>query len=84
MKSGFTIRAQPRRILAQELRNRVRKNRTMDSADKAVGYRIGRETLKDESTKVLYCTEAVVSLMMHRANSRPQKETFGTCFFSLL
>ena len=35
------------------------KNRQMDPADKTVRYRIAREVLKDNSTKVLYCTEAV-------------------------
>ena len=32
--------------------------------DKTVEYRIAREVSKDESTKVLHCTEAVVALIM--------------------
>ena len=64
IKPGLTVCAQPRRILARELCNRVRENRRMKQVDKAVGYRIAREAIKDDSTKILYCTEAVVALTM--------------------
>ena len=64
VKSGLIVCAQPRRILARELCNRVRENRRMKGADKSVGYAIARESLKDDSSKVLYCMEAVVVLMM--------------------
>ena len=36
----------------------------MKSTDKSVGYVIARESLRDESSKILYCTEAAVALMM--------------------
>ena len=36
----------------------------MKKSDKVVGYRIAREALKDESTKILSCTEAVAALML--------------------
>ena len=29
-----------------------------------LGYRVAREVSKDETTKVLYCTEAAVALIM--------------------
>ena len=32
--------------------------------DKTVGYMITRESSRDTSTKFLYCTEAIVALMM--------------------
>ena len=61
---GLTICAQPRRILAQQLCERVRSNRKMHHNDRTVGYMIARESSRDTSTKLLYCTEAIVSLMM--------------------
>ena len=61
---GLTICAQPRRILAQQLCERVRSNRKMHYNDKTVGYMIARESSRDTSTKLLYCTEAIVTLMM--------------------
>ena len=61
---GLTVCAQPRRILAQQLCERVRSNRKMHYNDRAVGYTIARESSRDTSTKVLYCTEAIVALMM--------------------
>ena len=33
-------------------------------SDKTVGYMIARESSKDSSSKLLYCTEAIVALMM--------------------
>ena len=33
--------------------------------DQTVGYMIARESSKDSSTKLLYCTEAIVALMMY-------------------
>ena len=32
--------------------------------DRTVGYMIARESSRDTSTKLLYCTEAIVALMM--------------------
>ena len=64
LQSGLTICAQPRRILAQQLCERVRSNRKMHYNDRTVGYMIARESSKDSSTKLLYCTEAIVALMM--------------------
>ena len=61
---GLTICAQPRRILAQQLCERVRSNREMRHNDKTVGYMIARESSRDTSTKLLYCTEAIVALKM--------------------
>ena len=68
----------PRRILAQELCNRVRENRKFKGSDKSAGYVIAREFLKDESSKLLYCTEAVVALMLqtHLSNS-PAQQTWN-------
>ena len=63
VKSGLTVCAQPRRILARELCNHARENQGMKGSDKSVGYVIARDPLKDESSKILYCTEAVVALM---------------------
>ena len=54
LQQGLTICAQPRRILAQQLCERVRSDRKM----------IARESSKDSSTKLLYCTEAIVALKM--------------------
>ena len=64
LQSGLTICAQPRRILAQQLCERVRSNRKMHYNDRTVGYMIARESSRDSSTKLLYCTEAIVALMM--------------------
>ena len=64
LQSGLTICAQPRRILVQQLCERVRSNRKMHYNDRTVGYMIARESSKDSSTKLLYCTEAIVALMM--------------------
>ena len=61
---GLTICAQPRRILAQQLCERVRSNRKMRYNDQTDGYMIARESSTDASTKLLYCTEAIVALMM--------------------
>ena len=38
--------------------------RLVDVHDKTVGYRVAKETSKDETAKVLYCTEAVMALIM--------------------
>ena len=64
LKRGLTVCAQPRRILAQQLCDRVRANRKMWYNDRTVGYMIARESSRDTSTKLLYCTEAIVALMM--------------------
>ena len=64
LQSGLTICAQPRRILAQKLCERVKENRKMHYRDRTVGYVIARESSKDSSTKLLYCTEAIVAMMM--------------------
>ena len=61
---GLTICAQPRRILAQQLCERVRSNRKMRYNDRTVGYMIARESSRNTSTKLLYCAEAIVTLMM--------------------
>ena len=53
---GLTLCAQPRRMLAQQLCERVRTNRKMHYKDKTVGYMIARESSRDASTKLLYCT----------------------------
>ena len=50
VKSGLTVCAQPRRILAQQLCERVKENRKMKSTDKSIGYVIARESLRDESS----------------------------------
>ena len=42
----------------------LRSNRKMHYYDRTVGYMIARESSKDSSTKLLYCTEAIVALMM--------------------
>ena len=64
LKQGLTVCAQPRRILAQQLCERVRSNRKMRYNDRTVGYVIARESSRDTSTKLLYCTEAIAALMM--------------------
>ena len=64
LKQGLTICAQPRRTLAQQLCERVRSNRKMHYHDRTVGHMIARESSRDSSTKLLYCTEATVAMMM--------------------
>ena len=64
LKQGLTVCAQPRRILAQQLCEGVRTNRKIWYFDKTVGYMIARESSKDSSSKLVYCTEAIVALMM--------------------
>ena len=44
LKRGLTVCAQPRRILAQQLYDRVRANRKMWYNDRTVGYMITRES----------------------------------------
>ena len=61
LKQGLTICPQPRRILAQRLCERVRSNRKMHYHDRTVGYMIARESSRDSSTKLLYCTEASIA-----------------------
>ena len=51
LQSGLTICAQPRRILAQQLCERVRSNRKMHDSDRTVGYMIARESSRDSSTR---------------------------------
>ena len=62
LAEGLTLCAQPRRILAQQLCERVKSNRKMRYNDRTVGYMIARESSRDTSTKLLYCTEAIVAL----------------------
>ena len=64
LQTGLTICAQPRRILAQKLCERVKENRKMHYWDRTVGYVIAKESSRDSSTKLLYCTEAIVAMMM--------------------
>ena len=64
LQSGLTICAQPRRILAQQLCERVKENRKMHYKDRTVGYVIAKESSRDFSTKLLYCTETIVAMMM--------------------
>ena len=64
LQSGLTLCAQPRRILAQQLCERVKTNRKMHYRDRTVGYVIAKESSRDSSTKLLYCTEAIVAMMM--------------------
>ena len=66
MRSGLTLCAQPRRILAQQLCERVQLNRKMHRSDKTVGYQIARDSSKNSATKLLYCTEAIVAMMMQQ------------------
>ena len=47
LQPGLTICARPRRILAQQLCERVRSNRKMHYYDRTVGYMIARESSKD-------------------------------------
>ena len=63
LKRGLTVCAQPKRILAQQLCDRVRANRKMLYNDRTVGYMIARESSRDTSTKLFYCTEAIARLM---------------------
>ena len=63
LRTGLTLCAQPRRILAQQLRERVRSNRKMSPHDKTVGYMIARDSSRNSMTKLLYCTEAIVAMM---------------------
>ena len=49
LKSGLTVCAQPKKL---------------KDSDKTIGYMIARESWKDRSSKLLYCTEAVAALMM--------------------
>ena len=64
LQSGLTICAQPRRIFAQQLCERVKSNRKMHYHDRTVGYMIARESSRDSSTKLLYCIEAIVAMML--------------------
>ena len=66
LRSGLTLCAQPRRILCQQLCERVRLNRKMDKYDKTVGYKIARDSSRNTGTKLLYCTEAIVAMMMQQ------------------
>ena len=66
LRQGLTLCAQPRRILCQQLCERVRKNRRMDRYDKTVGYKIARDSSRNTATKLLYCTEAIVAMMMQQ------------------
>ena len=53
LKSGLTLCAQPRRILAQQLCERVRLNRKMDGRDKTVGYQIARDASRNSAHKTI-------------------------------
>ena len=66
LRPGLTLCAQPRRILCQQLCERVRLNRRMDKYDKTVGYKIARDSSRNTATKLLYCTEAIVAMMMQQ------------------
>ena len=66
LKPGLTLCAQPRRILAQQLCERVRLNRKMNRHDKTVGYKIARDSSRNTATKLPYCTEAIVAMMMQQ------------------
>ena len=66
LKPGLTLCARPRRILAQQLCKRVRLNRKMHRHDKTVGYKIARDSSRNSTTKLLYCTEAIVAMMMQQ------------------
>ena len=72
LRSGLTLCAQPRRILCQQLCERVRLNRKMDRYDKTVGYKIARDSSRNTGTKLLYCTEAIVAMMMQQNLVSPQ------------
>ena len=47
-------------------RERVRLNRKMHKHDKTVGYKIARDSSRNSTTKLLYCTEAIVAMMMQQ------------------
>ena len=64
LRPGLTLCAEPRRILCQQLCERVRQNRKMDKYDKTVGYKIARDSSRNTATRLLYCTEAIVAMMM--------------------
>ena len=66
LRPGLTLCAQPRRILCQQLCERVRKNRKMEKYDKTVGYKIARDSSRNTATRLLYCTEAIVAMMMQQ------------------
>ena len=66
LRSGLTLCAQPRRILCQQLCERVRKNRKMEKYDKTVGYKIARDSSRNTVARLLYCTEAIVAMMMQQ------------------
>ena len=66
LRSGLTLCAQPRRILCQQLCERVRKNHKMEKYDKTVGYKIARDSSRNTATRLLYCTEAIVAMMMQQ------------------
>ena len=72
LRAGLTLCAQPRRILCQQLCERVRLNRKMDKYDKTVGYKIARDSSLNTGTKLLYCTEAIVAMMMQQYLVSPQ------------
>ena len=38
----------------------------MDKYDKTVGYKIARDSSRNTATKLLYCTEAIVAMMMQQ------------------
>ena len=63
LKPGLPLCAQPRRILAQQLCERVRMNRMLHKHDKTVGYKIARDSSRNTMTRLLYCTEAIVAMM---------------------
>ena len=53
----------------------------MHYKDKTVGYMIARESSRDASTKLLYCTEAIVALMMQAylvSSATPQPQDMIT------
>ena len=66
LRQGLTLCAQPRRLLCQQLCERVRLNRKMDKYDKTVGYKIAQDSSRNTATKLLYCTEAIVAMMMQQ------------------
>ena len=66
LRTGLTLCAQPRRLLAQQLCERARSNRKMSRHDKTVGYMIARDSSRNSMTKLLYCTEAIVAMMMQQ------------------
>ena len=53
LRQGLTLCAQPRRILCQQLCERVRSNRKMDKYDKTVGYQIARDSSRNAATKLV-------------------------------